>query len=1042
LGEDEPEFIFQSDTIDCNNTAVDILASPDATGYSFNWNGPDDFDSMDPSPNVDMGGRYTVTVTDDNTGCTARYEIGVESELVPVEIDLEGGVLGCLMEPVEISYNVEDFVVMTASWSGPNYQFEGDTAFVFEEGLYYIDLLGVNGCSYTDSIEIMINIDAPILTVQDTFIGCGQSGINLEVQSSLDVDAYQWSGPGFLSIEANPLVSDFGQYEVTVTATNGCENTASIIVSEDTNLPDVDVVGSLEINCINTSTEITISSSTEIVDYDWSGPQVVGNQSSAMITEVGEYTVVITASNFCTNEITFTIEQTGIPPQFETEILDISCAANESGAFIITTADNISSYEWSGPNGYMGLGSSIQVVEPGEYSVTVTGGNGCVAEESYIIESFITPPEVTNVIDGVINCITSNVIIGVETSTTMEFYNWSGPNGFTSQDNFPLVNLDGVYVVELIDSFGCSFYQDVEVEIDTISPILEAFGSAINCLENKVELSFETNETDFTFIWSGPNNFSSEELMPVVDIPGEYTITLVGPNGCSSFETYFVVEDLSGPDIEAFDTSLPCNSDPVVLQVSSNTENVDFIWFGPNGFISEMQNPDATVIGEYIIVATGPNGCISRDTIIVDDNPILPVFDFSTGEISCINPEVKLKALFVNDDASVEWTGPNMFSTFDEEVIVDQGGTYELIVEGLNGCIDTALVEVAVDTIAPIAVAITDNALKCNVEQIRLDGTNSDNGPFYQPFWFTNDGNFINGESTFIPLINKPGMYYLQVQDSRNGCIGIDSILIEEAPNSLEEMLLEIVEPLCFGFTNGSVHIDQTIGGEGPYTYSLDGGFYSSIQDFYLLSPGEHILSVQDSSGCTLDTSILIPNGHELVVDLGPDTLIRLGETLDISALLNVDPSEVTEVRWLPTPDDACINCLDISVSPTQTTQYDIRVVDQNGCVAEDFIIVRVKDESPLYIPNIYSPNNDNNNDHFMIFGGESVEQIDYINILDRWGSIVFEAFEFQPQDASIRWDGIYRGKPLQPAVFSYIIGYTMLNGVERQEAGTITLVR
>ncbi len=1042
LGDQEPQFIFEADTIDCNNPQIDISVTNDTTGYSFLWSGTADFTSVIPGPTIDSGGSYVVTVTDSSTDCTARYQVDVVSELIPVEINLFAEDLDCFMTPVDLIYQVTDFEVSTASWAGASFMFIGDTAAVTVAGTYYLELSGVNGCVYTDSIEVLLNVEEPQLIVQDTFIGCSQNGINLELISSLPVETYNWSGPGLSSDEASPLVTTLGEYTVTVTATNGCQSEATINVSEDINIPSIEVSGGLELDCLNPSTEILILSNSDINTYEWSGPQVVGNVSSAIISEPGDYSVTITAPNFCVNEVSFTINFDGIPPQFQTEIVEISCANDEQGTFTVTSMEELVSYIWTGPNGFMEEGASINVSEPGMYTVEVTDVSGCTSIATYSITSSVVPPEVINVIDGEITCETGNTIIGVETLTPIQSYNWSGPDGFTFAENFPIVNLDGVYTVELVDSFGCSLVQDIEVNIDTISPILEIIGSTLNCFENKVELSFETDQTDFTYIWSGPNNFTSDELKPVVNFPGPYSVTVVGPNGCTAIETYTVVEDYTGPDIEAFDTSLPCNDQPVILQVSSSTENVEFIWFGPNGFISEFQNPFTTNVGEYIVVATGPNGCISRDTIMVDDVPVLPVFDYSTDIINCYSPEVNVNALLINDDASVMWSGPEMFTSDSSQITVDVPGFYQLIVTGLNGCVDTALVEVGVDTLVPFAKALSNEKLKCTIEEIILDGTTSDVGPFYQPFWTTLNGQIIDGESSYSPTVSKTGLYYLQVQDTRNGCIGLDSIMVEEVPNTLSEVIIDVVEPLCFGYTNGSAHILEVQGGDAPYTYAFNSNFYSAIQDFYLLPSGEHTISVKDSAGCILDTTFLIQDGLDIDVSLGPDTLIRLGESIDIKALSNVDFTEIADVRWLPTPQENCNVCMMITESPLKTTQYNVRITDLNGCTAEDDIIVRVKDESPLYVPNVFSPNNDDVNERFMIFGGKGVAQIDYINILDRWGNIVFEAFEFQPEDTAFSWDGIYRGKPLQPAVFSYILGYTMLNGVERQEAGTITLMR
>ena len=79
-------------------------------------------------------------------------------------------------------------------------------------------------------------------------------------------------------------------------------------------------------------------------------------------------------------------------------------------------------------------------------------------------------------------------------------------------------------------------------------------------------------------------------------------------------------------------------------------------------------------------------------------------------------------------------------------------------------------------------------------------------------------------------------------------------------------------------------------------------------------------------------------------------------------------------------------------------------VVDIDGCLATDNLVITIKDATALYIPNAFTPNGDGNNDEFAIYGGVSVKEIKLLRIFDRYGELVHEKHSFAPNTAA--WDG------------------------------------
>ncbi len=90
-----------------------------------------------------------------------------------------------------------------------------------------------------------------------------------------------------------------------------------------------------------------------------------------------------------------------------------------------------------------------------------------------------------------------------------------------------------------------------------------------------------------------------------------------------------------------------------------------------------------------------------------------------------------------------------------------------------------------------------------------------------------------------------------------------------------------------------------------------------------------------------------------------------------------------------------------------------------------------------LAVPNAFSPNNDGHSDLFLIHGWSDCVADFSILIFDRWGEKVYET-----DDVKAGWDGTYKGKALEPAVFVYYINAKLLTGEKVSKKGNISLIR
>ena len=126
------------------------------------------------------------------------------------------------------------------------------------------------------------------------------------------------------------------------------------------------------------------------------------------------------------------------------------------------------------------------------------------------------------------------------------------------------------------------------------------------------------------------------------------------------------------------------------------------------------------------------------------------------------------------------------------------------------------------------------------------------------------------------------------------------------------------------------------------------------------------------------------------------------------------------------------INKLYFGTPPTKLSYYFFD--NFSLCPCED-TIPPAEPEPVVYIPNVFSPNGDEQNDVFRV-RGVNIETLQ-LTVYNRWGEKVFES-----QNKNDGWDGSYKGKPCSPDVYVYHAAIVFEDGMETSRKGNVTLVR
>ena len=295
-----------------------------------------------------------------------------------------------------------------------------------------------------------------------------------------------------------------------------------------------------------------------------------------------------------------------------------------------------------------------------------------------------------------------------------------------------------------------------------------------------------------------------------------------------------------------------------------------------------------------------------------------------------------------------------------------------------------------------------------------------------------------NGPTTALNEQLPAGDYSVVVMDGNDCTINGTATVVQ--PDSLGLDLVSVIDNICFGEDNGTITVAAN-GGNPPYEYSLDEFTFQTSPVFEQLPAGDFTITVLDALGCTAFVEATITQPLELIVDAGPDVFIQLGYDTLVRAVSNYP---MVSFEWSPTDSLNCINadCSLVFVNPTSTTEYQVLVINEDGCTATDLVTIRVIKDRPIYIPNIFSPNGDGINDGFTIFSGPGLEEIEKLQIFSRWGSLVYETENILPNVESLGWDGNFKNQPVNPGVFVYVAQLRFVDQEVVQVQGDVTVIR
>ena len=296
-------------------------------------------------------------------------------------------------------------------------------------------------------------------------------------------------------------------------------------------------------------------------------------------------------------------------------------------------------------------------------------------------------------------------------------------------------------------------------------------------------------------------------------------------------------------------------------------------------------------------------------------------------------------------------------------------------------------------------------------------------------YWYSHNKGFLGHMDTLNYLIADVDTIYFNSQDV--ACNELKGYVIQ--PSDLPDVIFDksdtticLGQELSFNYATVYDSLQWTVNNEDI----VEG------ESFSFAPEGDGVLVVQAySNSCsTIDT--LNYKVRDFLLELSEDVVIGKGESIQLMA------SGAVEYRWQPEDLLNDPNSSDPIASPTATTRFTVEGIDQYGCVSTGSILVIVVDQG--WIPNLFTPNNDGQNDRLLIYGLERVDDFK-LSIYNRSGILVYESDEVS-EAVTTGWDGSTNGLDQPNGIYYWkVYGYLDDGSPLRlndKESGVIYLMR
>lgn len=558
---------------------------------------------------------------------------------------------------------------------------------------------------------------------------------------------------------------------------------------------------------------------------------------------------------------------------------------------------------------------------------------------------------------------------------------------------------------------------------EAITPCAVNLDYEIDCQNDELRLTAELPPNcyspDARIQWSNGLGFNDTNLQTTLPLSGNlgWYYFEVEEDCCIIRDSIFIENP---PFAQAGLDQTICLGDAVSFAGSGGSGH---FWESPVGLVQDslinIPSVAASENGIWVLHAFNEENCEDTDTLLLTvQSPPIPELNIPS---TCLGETVDFSLL--NDTAfvDIEWFDPTGAMMMEGRVIDLQPayfGIYSVQASDEFGCMASASFDLSGSDPPAFEILFED---KCDSTQVYVFPDDLQ----YQ--WET-------GDTTASISTSDGGQYELTITDAL-GCS--TATLIDVPRPDGPNFDVQVENPFCPNEPGTINIVPEDL--NRPMIFSIDGGnTYVLNGEFKDLLPGTYQITIQDDLGCIQEREVNIIAPDTLGVSLDVEELnIRPLTPVDLQAQIIGNP---VAIQWVPEE----INTGERTTSFVADKDLDIRIIveDARGCRASaGFPLTIVLGD--IYVPNVFSPNDDGLNDYFTFFSDNtSGEQIASLLIFDRQGNLVFEREDFELNVPQLGWNGYSRGRLLNTGIYTYYGLVRFGNGAIKAYEGDVLLMQ